>query len=125
MEIKKVFEGLKKGKLKFKCGNCGECCRVKGHVFISRADGLRIAELLSIDIEIFFDEYVQNAGGRLRVKGTAEKPCLFLKDGKCSIYPARPAQCSKFPFWLEAMASPEGFFESSGFCAGVKKLMKS
>lgn len=47
-------------------------------------------------------------------KGT----CPFLKEGKCSVYEARPTQCRTFPFWPELMTEIK-YSSLREFCPGI------
>lgn len=93
----------------FKCNDCGFCCKgEKGiQVNLTVGDIYRICEFLMITVEEFFDKY----GGLKPFKDPRkpdgydidmglEMPCKFWKNGKCSIYSARPLNCRIFPYWL-------------------------
>lgn len=43
------------------------------------------------------------------LKNQANGDCVFLRDGKqCTVYGARPLQCSTYPWWPELMDDGEG-----------------
>ncbi|NLB34422.1 MAG: YkgJ family cysteine cluster protein [Elusimicrobia bacterium] len=123
--MRNIYEKLKSGDLEFRCLHCGDCCRVSGYVFINRKEGIRLAKFLKIEVKDFFNKYVQSYGARMRIRGAADKACIFLKGRSCTVYAARPSQCRKFPFWLESMSDAESFIETAGFCSGVKKLLEN
>ena len=59
----------------FRCQRCGACCRhLTDKVMVEGLDGFRL----------------MSAG--------PEEACVFLKDGACSVYPARPRTCRLYPF---------------------------
>jgi hypothetical protein len=51
----------------------------------------------------FMVRYACRLDGRKSLKERSagnEFACIFLDDGKtCAIYPVRPEQCRRFPFW--------------------------
>ena len=47
--------------------------------------------------------------------------CSFLKNKRCTIYPARPMQCRTWPFWPETMSAKSWKKDVTGFCPGVNK----
>jgi Fe-S-cluster containining protein len=46
---------------------------------------------------------------------------MFLKDGCCSVYEARPRQCRSWPFWPENMKKRVWEKEITSYCKGVGK----
>jgi len=89
------------------CEGCGgKCCTGDGgYVFISVAEIQRIATFLKMRLDDFTRAYVRKVGYQFSL---IEKPdtqhfgshsCVFLRDGRCRIYPVRPKQCRTFPFW--------------------------
>lgn len=43
------------------------------------------------------------------LKNQANGDCVFLRDGRqCTVYGARPLQCSSYPWWPELMDDGEG-----------------
>ena len=81
---------------KYVCDNCGACC--KGHLIVEceDLDILREPRLIEADrhhhgktVEQMLDAY---ANGMAVIIAIA-KPCPFLAEDKCSIYPTRPNCC--------------------------------
>lgn len=64
--------------------------------------------------------YTRQVDGALSLK---EYPrtyeCIFLRDGKCQVYGARPKQCRTFPFWPENLESEKAWEETAKRCEGV------
>lgn len=95
----------------FHCRLCGECCRyVKDSIMLEPMDTYRLARYLrehgnpvagTEDVLAQyahaswlgdnFPIYLLNTGGTLDA-------CVFLKDGRCSVYDARPQVCRMYPF---------------------------
>ena len=94
----------------FQCRRCGNCCRdLEGQLMLEPLDAYHLARLLreqgkaaSID-----DVYVRYAHPDI-VEGILPiylmdtvgpgHACVFLKDGRCSVYEARPYVCRIYPF---------------------------
>jgi Fe-S-cluster containining protein len=100
----------------FTCKGCGLCCSGdRGiQVNLTIGDVYRICEYLMITVEEFFERYAgMKAFGDPRhpkvydVDIGLDMPCKFRKDGKCSIYPARPLNCRIFPYWLLVRAKED------------------
>ncbi|MCB1114461.1 MAG: YkgJ family cysteine cluster protein [Chlamydiia bacterium] len=109
--------------LRFKCTGCGGCCTgFPGYVFVSDEEIIKMAEHLKLSVKEFGRLYLrQDASGRLSLKELSKTyDCVFLRDKKrCSIYEVRPKQCRTFPFWPEALSSPEAWEETARYCEGI------
>jgi Fe-S-cluster containining protein len=78
------------------CDNCGACC--KGHLIVEveELDILREPRLIEADrhhqgktVEQMLDAYSNGMAVIIAIS----KPCPFLAEDKCSIYPTRPNCC--------------------------------
>ncbi len=107
-----------------KCAECGGKCCIgeSGYVFLTKAEMAQIAEFLGLDFGAFTKRFVRQIGSQYSL---IEKPhksglaCVFFDDDKkCTIYPVRPAQCKKFPFWDIFKNNAQGAFRE---CEGVEK----
>lgn len=98
----------------FRCQRCGQCCRhIEDAVMVESLDACRIAKYLrehgypEMNIGTFYLEYTHSAmlaeSFPVMVLNTAgpEQSCVFLKDNRCTIYPARPRICRHYPFSVE------------------------
>jgi len=100
----------------FKCKGCGECCKIDGFIHVNKTDIKRFAAYFGISIHEFKDKYTRNAVGWGTVLiGGREGPCVFLKDGKCSAYQARPVQCRTFPYWDMLTSDPDEWEEAKTY----------
>lgn len=114
------------GGLRFRClaPDCVACCSGKrgaGYVWVSYTEMLALAEFLALDFDDFTRRFVRQVGQR---HSLIEKPnfdCVFLKDGGCSVYPARPTQCRTYPFWHEIMANQNTWQQHSTECPGISR----
>lgn len=110
----------KKG-LRFACTECGKCCTGEpGYVWISQEEVEKMAKFMKISVKEFIQMYTRQVDGALSLK---EYPrtyeCIFLRDGKCQVYGARPKQCRTFPFWPENLESEKAWEETAKRCEGV------
>lgn len=98
-------------KIPFRCRLCGGCCRyVKDSIMLEPIDAYRLARYLrdrgepvsgTVDVlanyahaswlEDRFPIFLLNTVGTMDV-------CVFLKEGRCSVYEARPHVCRVYPF---------------------------
>ncbi len=110
----------KKG-LRFACTECGRCCTGEpGYVWINQEEIEEMAEFLQISVKEFVQLYTREVDGELALK---EYPrtfeCIFLRDGKCRVYKARPKQCRTFPFWPENVESEKAWEKAAKRCEGI------
>jgi Fe-S-cluster containining protein len=93
----------------FKCCQCGTCCRWSGHVLLTEGDMVQLALHAGITEEQFIERYTVLAANRkqLSLADAPDGSCVLLKDGFCTLYEARPAQCRDFPHgWRVAEGCP-------------------
>ena len=106
--------------LRFECQpGCTECCRQAGFVYLTEQDIHRAAEFLGIPAPEFERRYVYRTRHRRRLRKPGDSPCHFLREGGCSIHPAKPLQCSLFPFWPELVEQPRQWAKTARWCPGI------
>ena len=90
---------MKSDERSFKCQKCGACCRWTGHVLLTAADVTRLAAAAGLTEEQFIERYTVLASNRrqLSLSDGPDGSCALLKNGRCALYEARPAQCRDFP----------------------------
>jgi len=112
----------------FECNACSFCCSgAPGYVWLSRDDLDSLLDYLRIEQMAFvetFCRWVETGEGRTlslleKKTGKTTYDCIFLEQGKCSVYPARPLQCRTYPFWDEIVASKESWTRESHSCPGI------
>jgi Fe-S-cluster containining protein len=88
------------------CATCeGRCCTGEsGYIYVSKAEIIKIAQLLEMDINEFGVKYLFKKGYKYSIKERKvddSYECVFYDKEKngCQIYEARPSQCKTFPFW--------------------------
>jgi Fe-S-cluster containining protein len=81
---------------RYVCDNCGACCTGHLIVEVEELDIIREPRLIDADrhhrgktVERMLDDY----GKGMAVIIAIGKPCPFVAENKCSIYPTRPNCC--------------------------------
>ena len=96
----------------YQCRMCGQCCRhIKDSLMVESLDAYRLANYLRgcdpniCTIDDVLTRYcepmplTQECFPIFMLKTTGpDDSCIFLKDGLCSIYEARPRTCRLYPF---------------------------
>ncbi|HUI91586.1 MAG TPA: YkgJ family cysteine cluster protein [Chitinivibrionales bacterium] len=109
--------------IRFKCQNCGSCCGNRGEyafVYVILEERRRLASHLQIQLDHFTRRYCRKTAGRYHLKDRGNH-CVFLENGRCGVYLARPAQCRSWPFWPENMYAKIWENEVRPACPGVGK----
>ena len=110
------------GGLRFECQpGCTACCEQKGWVYLTEDDILRAAQFLGVTAAEFERRHVYRTKRRRRLRVPRDSQCSFLRDGGCSIHPAKPAQCRIFPFWPELVESRREWRKTARYCPGIGK----
>src|SRR5580704_586530 len=108
--------------LRFECQpGCTACCEQKGFVYLTEDDIPRVAQFLGITAAEFERKYVYRTKNRRRLRVPRDSQCSFLRDGGCSIHPAKPTQCRIFPFWPELLESRQEWLKTAKYCPGMGK----
>lgn len=103
----------------FKCVGCAACCEGDGHVYVTTKDRVRLSTFLGLAVPRFTKLYCAKTHGEYHLKNP-ERDCMFLDNGRCSVYEARPDQCRTWPFW------PENFYRGKikksavSYCKGIR-----
>jgi hypothetical protein len=106
--------------LRFECRpGCTECCRQKGFVYLAEGDVPRLAAFLGMSAAAFERRFVFRTRNRMRLRVPRDASCHFLKDGGCSVHPAKPTQCRIFPFWPELVESRREWQKTARYCPGI------
>ena len=108
--------------LKFRCTACGVCCTGEpGNVWVSPAEIKRIAKARGLSTYVFKQRFVMRVGKRFSLKEKPNGDCAMLKDGKCTVYKAKPQRCTTFPFWEPVLFSREEWEETGERCEGINQ----
>lgn len=100
-----------KDSIRFQCLRCGDCCRtIKDSVMLEPLDVYRLGRHLRAKgepiegMEDVLNRYAHpsllNGGFPIFLLNTTEPEddCVFLRDGGCAVYAARPRVCRLYPF---------------------------
>jgi uncharacterized protein len=108
--------------LRFECQpGCTACCTQRGFVYLTENDLARAAEFVGMTAAAFERQYVYRTSKRMRLRVPREVQCHFLREGGCSIHPAKPTQCRIFPFWPELVESRREWKKTARYCPGMGK----
>ncbi len=106
--------------LRFRCTACGQCCTGEpGHVWVTPEEIKRIAKARGLSKHVFRQRYVVRVGKRFSLKELDNGDCCMLKDGKCTVYAAKPQRCTTFPFWEPVLESRGEWEEAAERCEGI------
>jgi Fe-S-cluster containining protein len=109
--------------LRFACTGCSKCCRHEpGYVFLSSKDIFRLMDATGLAFRDFLVKFTRTVdsgtGYAISLKETARFDCIFWKDG-CTVYPARPLQCSTYPFWERIVETRASWLAEAEDCPGM------
>jgi Fe-S-cluster containining protein len=121
-----LFESAQREGLRFGCTGCAFCCGGSpGFVWLSREDLDLLCALRALSEKEFLETFCRFVDvGEGRAVSLREKPgydCIFLENGRCSVYGARPLQCRTYPFWEEIVDSEKAWYEEAISCPGIGK----
>lgn len=97
-------------KVAFKCQMCGACCRdVEDKIMLEPFDAYQLGRYVRQfgTVETIEDVYAKYAHPILLSEGYpiytlnthgSDKHCVFLQDGRCTVYEARLRVCRVYPF---------------------------
>jgi len=108
--------------LHFECTQCGMCCLFsEGVVYIDEEEEQALAQFLNLSRSEFHQQYVETEAstGLSILTSTATGACIFFKDNRCEVYPARPLQCRTYPFWPENLRSLYQWKRTRQECPGI------
>ena len=108
--------------LHFSCEQCGYCCigSPGGYVWLGSDEEEKIARHLGISQEELRKKYLKMCGKHYSLIVHPSGECIFYDEG-CLIYPARPFQCSSFPFWPHIVQASHSWDTRSENCPGMNR----
>jgi hypothetical protein len=110
--------------LAFECLGCGRCCSgpEEGYVWLNDEELRAIADSLRLTEQEFRRRYIRRVGKRQTIiEDKKTKNCIFLQNGKCTIYDLRPTQCRTWPFWPMNLSSPDDWSWAAERCMGMNR----
>jgi len=107
------------------CKRCGECCRRCSPILVSREEVENIARFLNVSPGSLRKRLNLKPSGFEGWFNMPGRPCRFLEDNHCSIYPVRPQACRDFPGgYLKLKVETEGILEIPAYCSIVEKFFE-
>ncbi|MCD4734710.1 MAG: YkgJ family cysteine cluster protein [Bacteroidales bacterium] len=80
------------------CTECANCC-IELETSFQMEEIDRLTKFLNIDKKEFINQSTKpDEFGDKDKLYLNSKPCQFLKDKKCTIYPLRPEECNSYPY---------------------------
>lgn len=119
-----MSEPFYKNGLNFGCKRCSFCCgHSPGFVYLSKRDLTMLCEFKKMSVADFVESYCRWANyysGKqvLALKEQKNYDCIMWNSG-CSCYPARPVQCSTWPFWSWIVESKSSWDDCAKDCPGM------
>jgi Fe-S-cluster containining protein len=108
--------------LRFECQpGCTACCEQRGFVYLTEEDIPRAAQFLGMTAAAFERKHVYRTKNQRRLRVPRDSQCTFLREGGCSIHPAKPTQCRVFPFWPELLERRQEWLKTAKYCPGMGK----
>lgn len=107
------------------CTECGNCCRSLD-VYLTPDDAQQLADGLAIPVEAIIEDYIDCEGARKFQEWGKfrSRPCAFLKDNRCSVYPHRPETCRVYPmFTPDFRWTLEDIIDGAGICPIIYNVL--
>jgi len=89
-------------------------------VYLTEEDITRLAAYVRLTRMAFEARYVYRTKNQRRLRVPRHAQCEFLKEGGCSVHPAKPLQCQAFPFWPELL-NKRAWEKTGKWCPGIGK----
>lgn len=71
--------------------------------------------------EAFEERYVYRTRNQRRLRVPRHAQCDFLREGGCSVHPAKPLQCRTFPYWPDLVGNTRNWKKTGEWCPGIGK----
>ena len=114
---------VRRGGLRFRCTQCGRCCRQPGIVAVTREEAARIAPRVrdgatpqSLAGELWTWE---DQEGAWVIDVPIGASCPLLGENGCTVHDIKPEQCATYPFWSENVASLIDWTQEGVRCEGI------
>jgi hypothetical protein len=107
---------------RFSCQpGCTKCCEVRGFVYLTEDDLLRMSSYTGLTPAAFEAKYVVRFKKVLRLRKPRKGQCHFLQAGGCSVHPVKPVQCRLYPLWPELVENVANWQAERRVCPGIGK----
>jgi hypothetical protein len=106
--------------LRFGCTQCGQCCTGAHGIIRVEEDEVRaLAASLGLTVAVFTRRFLYRIRGGYSIRERRNGNCMFLRDGRCTVYALRPVQCRTYPFWFENVRSERAWARTATECPGI------
>ncbi len=104
----------------FNCQQCGDCCAGRGGIHVRPHEVEAMAALLSMSVDDFCSEYVENSITGPRLTVAANGFCVFMGEGnRCRVHPVKPFICRQWPFLPILLLEADELEHAKGACPGI------
>lgn len=115
---------VRRGGLKFRCTQCGLCCKQPGFVAVTREEAAKIAPRVREGATVKSLEGVlwnwDDQQGAWMIDVPEGSACPLLGEQGCTVHDIKPEQCATYPFWSENIASLIDWAEEGKRCEGIR-----
>lgn len=117
-----------KESFQFSCiPGCIKCCSGEpGFVYLSEKDLTKLANHFKISKKEFVQKYCRftsyyDGTEVLCLQEKYNYECIFLDSNGCTVYDARPIQCSSYPFWTTIVYNEKSWNREAEDCPGMNQ----
>ena len=109
---------------KWECKGCTNCCKCLGSLaMVEFPEEMRSEVLAMVGDNKRYAIVPGPLGGFLLVLHGKGTPCIFLSDGRCSIWDRRPARCVEYPQRFIGRTSEEQLQARASTCPGMREYL--
>ena len=109
--------------LRFHCSKCGICCgdtkEKTRHIILLKAEAEQISKATSQPISKFAVKIKGKTPYSYEMKKLENGKCIFLENGRCTVYSLRPLICRFYPFELKVLNNNKFMFLYTEECPGI------
>jgi Fe-S-cluster containining protein len=117
-----------KDSFQFSCvKDCIKCCSGEpGFVYLSEKDLTKLLSHFKMKARDFVQKYCRftsyyDENEVLCLQEKYNYECIFLEKCGCSVYEARPIQCSTYPFWTTIVYNKKSWDREAEDCPGMNQ----
>lgn len=109
---------------KWECKGCTNCCQCLGSLaYVEFPEELRSEVVAKVGENTRYAILRGPLGGFLLAMHGSGTPCVFLSEGRCSIWERRPARCVEYPQGYIGRMSEEQLQARAKTCPGMREYL--
>ena len=108
LPLRTGFDLTRESPFTYECRGCAKCCYGKA-IPVNPYEVARIAGVLALSTTDVLERFTQAGGAYLRTE--ADRACVFLREGRCSVHAGRPLACRLYPLGRQLKGREERFAE--------------